>query len=316
MDERESIAENFSQEKSKWFTYGGKVDESLMNMLKEAQKAAGIKKFSDFMNDMLKIYRENKADSEPPQMLVIKKAVTDILTTTESLLGAIQIIEDDKFKAIAEYQERTQAAEEHTLEAQARIKELEKHIDDIKKDLASSQTDVRSAQTELSTEIERRKAIEGMIARIQQLADEALAQKQEADAKLNTTLAALAEAETKITHLEDTNKDLQNKHKAALTTIDRISEELALEAKKSHSLLETLQLETITRNRLEERLQILEPQYQTAYEKLTSLQSEIVKIQLSEQALSQKAVFLESELHSARAQLQAPQQSASSSNSR
>jgi hypothetical protein len=152
MSENENSSENINQEKGKWFTYGGKVDENLMSMLKDVQKSAGIKKFSDFMNDMLKIYRENKQDTEPPQMQVIKKAVTDIIMTTESLLYAMQIVEADKFKSISDYQQRAQDAEDHTLQAEDKINEQEKNLSDVKKALATAQAETRSVQSELKAE--------------------------------------------------------------------------------------------------------------------------------------------------------------------
>jgi chromosome segregation protein len=275
MNECENSPENYSLEKGKWFTYGGKVDENLMNMLKEAQKTVGIKKFSDFMNDMLKIYRDNKQDTEPPQMQIIKKSVTDIITTTESLLNAMQIIEADKFKSIAEYQQRAQDAEENVLQAEGKVRELEKNLADIKKDLVTAQIETTSAHTELTTEIERKKSIESMINRIQRLADDAVSQKEKAEAERNTALDTAAEAKNKIALLEATNQDMQTRLDAALATIERSQEELIVEKNNNKKLSETLTQETIARNRLEERLQIIEPQFQVTNEKLESLQTEI-----------------------------------------
>lgn len=297
------------QERSKWLTYGGKVDEDLMNMLKEAQKSAGIKKFSDFMNDMLKIYRENKQDTEPPQMLVIKKAVTDIITTTENLLHTMQIVEANKFKTIADYQSRAQEAENNALETEDKIHEFERQLTDIKKDLATAQAETRSAQTKLTAEIERKKSIESMINRIQQLADDAISQKERAEIELNTTLRTADEAKNKVSLLETTNKDLQSKLESALATIDRLQEELISEKDHHKATNETLNCEIIARNRLEERMQIIEPHLHIANERLESLQTEINILRLNEQTITQKASFLEVELQTTRSQLQKFQES-------
>ena len=304
MSEYENLPENISPEKGKWFTYGGKVDENLMNMLKEAQKTVKIKKFSDFMNDMLKIYRENKQDTEPPQMQIIKKAVTDIITTTESLLSAMQIIEADKFKSIAEYQQRTQDVEENVLQSEGKISELEKKLTDIKKDLVTAQIETKSTHTELITEAERRKNIEGMISRIQRLADDAISQKEKAETERNKALDTATGAKNRTALLEATNQDLQTRLEAVLATIERRQEELVLEKNNNKKLSETLTHETIARNRLEERLQIIEPQYQAVNERLETLQTEISKLRLSEQSITQKALRLEAELQTATAKLQ------------
>ena len=55
MAETETLVSSLpsAPEKGRLLTYGGKVDESLMNMLREAQMSAGIKRFADFMQDML-----------------------------------------------------------------------------------------------------------------------------------------------------------------------------------------------------------------------------------------------------------------------
>lgn len=308
MNEYENSTENISQERGKWFTYGGKVDENLMNMLKEAQKTAGIRKFSDFMNDMLKIYRENKQDVEPPQMQVIKKAVTDILTTTESLLNAMQIIEADKYKAIDDYQERAQEREEHALQATNRIKELEAELSSVKKDLVTAQAETRSIQTELKVEIERRKSIEGLINRIQHLADDAVSKKEKAEVELNTILKTATEDKNKITMLDTANQDLKSKIESASATIDRLQEELRSERNTNKVISETLQRETIARNRLEERLHIFETQFHASNERMESLQKEVNRLYLNEQTMAQKASLLESELQTARVKLQEFQQ--------
>ncbi|QJW46306.1 hypothetical protein HA075_11010 [bacterium BFN5] len=296
MSEYENIPETNHPEKGKWFTYGGKVDESLMNMLKEAQRTAGIKKFSDFMNDMLNIYRENKQDTEPPQMQVIKKAVTDIIMSTESLLGAMQIVEADKFKSIAEYQQRAQHAEENALLIEAKISELNKQIANLKKELVSAQDESKSAQTELVDEIERRKSIEGMIKRIQRIADDAVIQKDKAESERDSALDAAREVDSKMAALESANQGLQVRINAVEAIAKQSQEELLSERNINKMLNQSLSRETIVRNRLEERLQIIEPQIQTSHEKLEILQVELGKLRLSEQSLLQKIALLESEL--------------------
>ena len=303
MSENEAPLENSSPEKGKWFTYGGKVDENLMSTLKEVQKTAGIKKFSDFMNDMLKIYRENKPDSEPPQMQIIKKAVTDIITTTESLLCAMQIIEADKFKSIADYQQRTQDAEENTLQTANKVSELESELVDTKATLVSAQLETKSTQAELATEIERRKNIDGMINRIQKLADDAVADQEIAEAKRNSAVATAIQAKEKATLLEAAKQAMQTRLDTVLSTIEQRQKELLLEQNNNSKLQETLTRETIARNRLEERLQIIEPQYKSLQERMETLQQEISKLRLSEQALTQKTQHLETELQTATAKI-------------
>ena len=303
MSENEAPLENSSPEKGKWFTYGGKVDENLMSTLKEVQKTAGIKKFSDFMNDMLKIYRENKPDSEPPQMQIIKKAVTDIITTTESLLCAMQIIEADKFKSIADYQQRTQDAEENTLQTANKVSELESELVDTKATLVSAQLETKSTQAELATEIERRKNIDCMINRIQKLADDAVADQEIAEAKRNSAVATAIQAKEKATLLEAAKQAMQTRLDTVLSTIEQRQKELLLEQNNNSKLQETLTRETIARNRLEERLQIIEPQYKSLQERMETLQQEISKLRLSEQALTQKTQHLETELQTATAKI-------------
>lgn len=300
MGEYENPLEN-SPEKGKWFTYGGKVDEHLMSALKDVQKTAGIKKFSDFMNDMLRIYRENKQDAEPPQMQVVKKAITDIITTTESLLRAMQIIEADKFNSIADYQQRTQEAEENTLRIEDQVSKLEQELADINKELVMAQNATKSANSEITAEIERRKNIEGMIKRIQQLADDALSQKEKAETERNRALEVATDAKNKIALLEAINQEMQTKYDAALVTMKQNQEKIILEKNNNKKLSETLTRETIARNRYEEHLQIIEPQYQAAKEKLEGQQIEISKLLLSEQILTQKSLQLESELQTATA---------------
>lgn len=292
----ENSLETSQPEKGKWFTYGGKVDEGLMNMLKEAQKTAGIKKFSDFMNDMLNIYRENKQDTEPPQMQVIKKAVTDIIMSTESLLGAMQIIEADKFKAIAEYQQRAQMAEENSSHVEEKISELNKQIANLKKELVSAQDESKSAQTELFDEIERRKSIEGMIKRIQRIADDAVMQKEKAELERDNALNTAIEVKNKAASLEAANQDLQTRINAVESTVKQSQEELLSERNINKMLNQSLTRETIARNRLEERLQMMEPQFQASHEKLETLRAEIGNLRLNEQALLQKVSVLESEI--------------------
>lgn len=292
----ENSLETSQPEKGKWFTYGGKVDEGLMNMLKEAQKTAGIKKFSDFMNDMLNIYRENKQDTEPPQMQVIKKAVTDIIMSTESLLGAMQIIEADKFKAIAEYQQRAQLAEENSSHVEDKISELNKQIANLKKELVSAQDESKSAQTELFDEIERRKSIEGMIKRIQRIADDAVMQKEKAELERDNALNTAIEVKNKSASLEAANQDLQTRINAVESTVKQSQEELLSERNINKMLNQSLTRETIARNRLEERLQMMEPQFQASHEKLETLRNEIGNLRLNEQALLQKVSVLESEI--------------------
>lgn len=304
MSEYEAFSETINHEKGKWFTYGGKVDENLMRMLKDAQKSARIKKFSDFMNDMLRIYRENKQDTEPPQMQVIKKAVTDIVTTTESLLCAMQIIEADKFQAIAEYQQRAQEIEENAMEAENKVSELEKELREIKAQLVTAQKETKSVQIELAAEIDRRKSIEGMINRIQRLADDAVAQKEKAEAELKIARDAAIETNNAIALLEGTNQDIHNKLESAQATIDRLQQELLSERNGYKLLSETLSRETIARNRLEERLHIIEPQYKANTERLETLQTEITKLRLNEQTITQKALRLEEELRAITAKLQ------------
>jgi chromosome segregation ATPase len=304
MSEYQTPLENSSPEKGKWFTYGGKVDENLMNTLKEVQKTAGIRKFSDFMNDMLKIYRENKQDTEPPQMQIIKKAVTDIITTTESLLSAMQIIETNKFKSIADYQQRIQDAEANSLQRDSIVSDLEAELIGIKKELAISQQEIKSLHVELAAEIERKKNIDGLINRIQQLADDAIAQKEKAESQLNAALDSAIEAKNKIARLEATQQDVQIRLDTALAAIDRSQKELILEKDNNKKLGEALTHETILRNRREERLQIIEPQYQAVTDRLDVLQTETSKLRLSEQALTQKALNLELELQTATVKLQ------------
>lgn len=292
----ENSLETSQPEKGKWFTYGGKVDEGLMNMLKEAQKTAGIKKFSDFMNDMLNIYRENKQGTEPPQMQVIKKAVTDIIMSTESLLGAMQIIEADKFKAIAEYQQRAQLAEENSSHVEEKISELNKQIANLKKELVSAQDESKSAQTELFDEIERRKSIEGMIKRIQRIADDAVMQKEKAELERDNALNTAIEVKNKAASLEAANQDLHTRINAVESTVKQSQEELLSERNINKMLNQSLTRETIARNRLEERLQMMEPQFQASHEKLETLRAEIGNLRLNEQALLQKVSVLESEI--------------------
>lgn len=296
MSEYENIPETNYPEKGKWFTYGGKVDETLMNMLKEAQKTAGIKKFSDFMNDMLNIYRENKQDTEPPQMQVIKKAVTDIIMSTESLLGAMQIVEADKFKSIAEYQQRAQDAEENALLIEDKISELDKQMANLKKELVSAQDENKSAQTVLVDEIERRKSIEGMIKRIQRIADDAVMHKEKAELERDNALNIAIEVKNKAASLEAANQDLQTRINAVESTVKQSQEELLSERNINKMLNQSLTRETIARNRLEERLQMMEPQFQASSVKLETLQTEIGKLRLSEQSLLQKVSRLESEI--------------------
>jgi len=296
MSEYENIPETNHPEKGKWFTYGGKVDETLMNMLKEAQKTAGIKKFSDFMNDMLNIYRENKQDTEPPQMQVIKKAVTDIIMSTESLLGAMQIVEADKFKSIAEYQQRAQHAEENALLTEDKISELNKQIAHLKKELVSAQDESKSVQTELVDEIERRKSIEGMIKRIQRIADDAVVQKEKAELERDNALNTAIEIKNKAAFLEAANQDLQVRINSIEAAVKQSQEELLSERNINKMLNQSLTRETIARNRLEERLQMMEPQIQASNEKIESLQVEIGNLRLNEQALLQKVSILESEI--------------------
>lgn len=304
MNELDNSPAKSGPDKGKWFTYGGKVDENLMNMLKEAQKTAGIKKFSDFMNDMLRIYRENKQDTEPPQMQVIKQAVTDIITTTESLLSAMQIIENDKFKSIAEYQQRAQAAEENSLEVVSKVSELEERLDDVRNDLAAAKAEAKAAQIELTTEIGRRKSIEDMINRMQQLADAAVAKQEQAEAARKAALEAAAAAKNKAALLEATVQDIQARLDTALATIERGQNELALEKNHSKTMQESLARETIARNRLEERLQIIEPHYQATNQRLETLQTEISNLRQNEQNITQKALYLEAELRAAAAKIQ------------
>lgn len=296
MSEYENVLDTNHPEKGKWFTYGGKVDENLMNMLKEAQRTAGIKKFSDFMNDMLNIYRENKQGTEPPQMQVIKKAVTDIIMSTESLLGAMQIIEADKFKSISEYQQRAQHAEENASLVEDKISELNKQIASVKKELVSAQDETNSAQAELVDEIERRKSIEGMIKRIQRIADDAVMQKEKAESERDNASDAAIEVNNKIAVLESANQGLQVRINAVEATAKQSQEELLSERNINKMLNQSLTRETIARNRLEERLQMVEPQIQTSNEKLETLQVELGKLRLSEQSLLQKLSLFESEL--------------------
>ncbi|MEG6586466.1 hypothetical protein [Dendrosporobacter sp. 1207_IL3150] len=296
MSEFENILETSSQDKSKWFTYGGKVDENLMHMLKEAQKSSGQKKFSDFMNDMLNIYRENKQDAEPPQMQVIKKAVTDIITTTESLLYAMQVIESDKFKTIADYKQRAQNSEDNALQISERISELERELSLTKKDLVTAQAEAKSLKAELNSEMDRKKGIEGMISRIQQHADEAFGLKEKAETDLKVSLKVVADAKNKAALLEAANQELQSKVESNLLAINRAQEELASERQNYQLTSEKLTIETIARNRLEERMQILEPQLVAATEKIELLQQEVNRLRLSEQSEIQKSSLLEIEL--------------------
>jgi chromosome segregation ATPase len=296
MNGYENSSDASVQEKGKWFTYGGKVDENLMSMLKEAQKTAGIKKFADFMNDMLKIYRENKHETEPPQMQIIKKSVADIITSTESMLQAMQIIEDDKFKAIAEYQQRAQDAEESVLAAEEKISELVDQLANSKKELASSQIDIRSVKTELTAEIERGKKIESMINRIQQIADDALLQKDRAVVEQHNALELVTELRSRTSELEAENYDLKVRIEMVTKENNRLQEDVKKANATERALSESLQRETIARNRFEERLQVLEPQLQKNYERLEVLQDEINTLRLSEQTLIQKVLFLENEI--------------------
>lgn len=305
MSEGAHLPGNAGQEKSKWLTYGGKVDESLMNMLKEAQKTAGIKKFSDFMNDMLGIYRANKQEAEPPQMQVIKKAVADIMMTTESLLDAMQIIEDDKFRSIDEYRQRLQEAEENTVNTAAQINELEEKLAALEKELQASRMKTQSAHAELATEFERRKNIEGMIQRIQQLADEAVINKEKAEAERNSAVNRAADAKDKITLLQAANQELQKRLETALAAMEQNQTELIAARDWNKNLNELLSQETILRNRLEERLQIIGPQHQAAADRLEALKTEINRLQANEQLMVQKVLTLESELKHATEKLQA-----------
>jgi chromosome segregation ATPase len=302
MSDYNAPMEKNSPEK-KWFTYGGKVDEHLMNMLREAQQTAGIKKFSDFMNDMLKIYKDNKQNAEPPQMQVIRNAVTDIIKTTESLLDAMQIIETDKFKAIAEYQQRAEDAQTNALQVSGRISELEKELADMKKVLAAAQAETKSTRAELTSEFERRNNIEGMISRVQQLADDALSQKQQAEEARDTALETVNQIRNKAALLEAANQDIQSRLDSALAAIDHDRSELINERNSNKALKESLSHETIVRNRLEERLHMLEPQYEMNNKRLAEMQTEINNSRLSERALTEKALHLEAELRIATVKL-------------
>ncbi|HWR42528.1 hypothetical protein [Sporomusa sp.] len=292
----EFLSENSALEKGKLLTYGGKVDENLMNMLKEAQKSAGIKKFSDFMNDMLKIYSDNKQAIEPPQMQVIKKAVCDIITTTESLLNAMQIIESDKFKAITEYRQRVQDSEEYIIKIESKVADLEKALTDSKRELIKAQSEAATIHAELIHEVECRKGMEGMISRVQQIADDATSLKKKAEEECTQALEITKEAQNKAYLLETANADILARLDASQAEKKQYQDELILERNATKLLSEKLTNETIARNRLEERLQVIEPLHQMASHKIDSLQAEIANLRLSEQAASQKVTSLESEL--------------------
>lgn len=306
MNSQDQASEN-SLEKGKQLTYGGKVDEQLMTMLKEAQKTAGIKKFSDFMNDMLKIYSENKQVVEPPQMQVMKKAVCEIMTTTESLLQAMQIIENDKFKAIAEYRQRAQATEEYTQQLEAKLAELEKSLATAKRELIKAQSETAACHAELLREAESRKGLAGMIASVQHMATEAAALKKKAEEECTQALALAAEAGSKTTVLETTNAGLLTRLTAAEAEAKRCQAELVAEKSSTQSLQDQLTRETIVRNRLEERLQVIEPLQQLANQKIDSLQAEIASLRGAEQALSQHTSQLEAQLQACTTKLQAQQ---------
>lgn len=294
-------------EKGKLLTYGGKVDEQLMNMLKEAQKAAGIKKFSDFMNDMLTIYSDNKQVIEPPQMQVMKKAVYDIMTTTESLLNAMHIIENDKFKAIAEYRQRAQDTEENVLKLDVKVGDLEKKLADAKRELIKAQSETATLHAELMREAECRKGMEGMINSVQRLADEATALQKKAVAERAQALEIATEAGNKSALLEAASADALARLTAAAAKVKHCQEELVSEKNNTRLLQEKLTSETIARNRLEERLQVIEPLHQQANQKIDSLQAEIAGLRVSEQTLSQQASSLEAQLQACRSKLQEQQ---------
>nr|WP_092067853.1 hypothetical protein [Dendrosporobacter quercicolus]NSL46812.1 hypothetical protein [Dendrosporobacter quercicolus DSM 1736]SDL64820.1 hypothetical protein SAMN04488502_101451 [Dendrosporobacter quercicolus] len=283
MSDQEHLAGNSSREKNKWLTYGGRVDENLMNLLKEAQKTAGIKKFSDFMNDMLNIYRANKQETEPPQMQVIKKAVADIITTTESLLGAMQIVEDDKFRSIEAYRQRLLETEEDLAKESQQIEELEGKLAGLEKELSAARLKTQSAHTELATEIEKRKNIEGMIRRIQQFADDAVSKREKAEAECKATADCSAGLKNEIITLRTVNQDLQTKLDTALEAVEQGRQEFDQMRDSQRKLSEALRYETILRNRLEERLQIIGPQHQAALTRLETLQSEINSLQVNGQ---------------------------------
>jgi chromosome segregation ATPase len=304
MVNNEFLGENSTLEKGKLLTYGGKVDENLMGMLKEAQKTAGIKKFSDFMNDMLKIYSDNKQAIEPPQMQVIKKAVCDIITTTESLLSAMQIIESDKFQAITDYRQRIQESEEYTIKVENKVAELEKSLVDSKRELIKAQSETATIHAELIHEVECRKGMEGMINRVQQIADDASALKKKAEEECIQALEVTKEAKTKTTLLEAMNADILARLDTTQARAKRYQEELVAEKGTTKSLSEKLTNETIARNRLEERLQVIEPLQQAASQKIDSLQAEIAHLRAAEQAASQKVTSLDSELKVFKAQIQ------------
>lgn len=304
MSNQETTSENSAAEKGKLLTYGGKVDEQLMNMLKEAQKAAGIKKFSDFMNDMLAIYSDNKQVVEPPQMQVMKKAVYDIMTTTESLLSAMHIIENDKFKAIAEYRQRAQDTEEYALKLDGKIGDLEKNLADAKRELIKAQSETATLHAELMREAECRKGMEGMINSVQRLADEATALKKKAEAERAQALETATEASNKVRLLEAANADALARLTAAETKAKHYQEELVSEKNTTRLLQEKLTSETIARNRLEERLQVIEPLQQQASQKIDSLQAELAGLRVSEQTLSQQARSLEAQLQACHSKLE------------
>ncbi|QDR80606.1 hypothetical protein [Sporomusa termitida] len=304
MTNYENASENPVVEKGKLLTYGGKVDGHLMNMLKEAQKAAGIKKFSDFMHDMLQIYSDNKQVVEPPQMQVMKKAVYDIMTTTESLLQAMQIIEEDKFKAIAEYRHRAQAAEEHTLQLDSKIAELEKSLAEAKRESIKAQSETATLHADLMREAECRQGMEGIINSVQRMAAEAAALKKKAEEERTQALELAAEAGNKTALLEAANADILARLTATETTAKRCQEELVSEKSSTQLLREKLTNETIARNRLEERLQVIEPLQQLANQKIDSLQAEIASLRWSEQSLSRHASSLEAQLKACSTKLQ------------
>jgi chromosome segregation ATPase len=147
-----------------------------------------------------------------------------------------------------------------------------------------------------------------MINRIQLLADDATSQMENAEAKLATASKAVADANNKVSLLEAVKQDLQSKLDTGLATIDHIQKELSSEKNNNKALTETLNRETIVRNRLEERLQIIEPQLQVTNVRLEALQVEIGRLSLSEQTITQKASLLDSELQTTKAKLQEFQQ--------
>ena len=83
---------------------------------------------------------------------------------------------------------------------------------------------------------------------------------------------------------------------AAFANIDRLQKELFAEKSNTKLLRDSLTQETITRNRQEERLEILEPQCQAAHEKIETLQEELNHLHLAEQAAVQKNAELEKAL--------------------